>query len=487
MFGTPKICLTLTARTLKEDVALARKYARFADLAELRADCLDPSEFDGIASFPALIPQPCILTVRHKRDGGRFDGPEEERCDVLENLRAFAFVDLESDIDSPRTEDVARSSNTRVIRSTHFFSGTSGSVAATADSLCRSNSEIPKIAFMPRSLADVTDLFRAARGLPVRDRIFCAMGAVGFPSRVLARFSRSFLTFASPGELYANMSAIGHIGPEQLCETYAFREIDDSTRLCGVAGWPLKVTSSPEVHRAMCRRDGINSVMVPLPCEDVAEAINFARELSMKGLAVTIPHKEALLAHLDEIDDAVRAIGAANTIVFRDGKALGYNTDAAGFARALLAFLDLDELYGTRTAILGAGGAARAIAYAIHRLGGEACVHARDRAKAEAVAAPYGFGSATLADLGSSGRPDIIVQCTSVGHGSTDPADDPVPDYAFDGGEAVYDLVYKPATTPLLARASAAGCRVESGMSMLRAQAEFQHSLFHAEVLKGGL
>jgi 3-dehydroquinate dehydratase/shikimate dehydrogenase len=227
--------------------------------------------------------------------------------------------------------------------------------------------------------------------------------------------------------------------------------------------------------------------MVPLPCEDVADAIDFARTLSLKGLAVTIPHKETLLAHLDETDDAVRAIGAANTVVFRDGKALGYNTDAAGFARALLAFLGRNNLLGMRVAILGAGGAARAIAYAIHRLGGAACIHARDIAKAEKVAAQYGFGSATLADLGSNGRPDLIVQCTSVGHGSTDPSDDPVPDYAFDGSEAVYDLVYQPETTPLMTRARAAGCRAESGMSMLRAQGDIQHRLFHAEVLGGGL
>ena len=131
-----------------------------------------------------------------------------------------------------------------------------------------------------------------------------------------------------------------------------------------------------------------------------------------------------------------------------------------------------------QVAILGAGGAARAISYAIWKLGGDGCVFARDTAKAKTIGAQYGFGAATLVELGNGRRPDLIVQCTSVGHGATDSSADPIPDYVFDGHEAVYDLVYKPSVTPVMARAHAAGCRVESGMTMLRAQAELQHALW---------
>ena len=479
----PLICLTLTARTLAEDIDLARRYASLVDLVELRADCLDAAEIPSIGTFPAAVPMPSLLTVRRQADGGAFTGAESEREALFAAVPAFAYVDFESDFDSPAATRAARAAGVRIIRSRHVFAPVSGALAAEADAQCRAADEIPKIAYRPGTLADVAALFRTARALPPRDRIFCAMGSLGTVTRVLAGRALSFLTYVSPKELLANTAGIGHLDPQRLRDVYRFRTITDKTALCGVTGWPLAVTSSPEVHRAFYDRDGLDAVLVPLPAEDVTDAIACAETLGLRGLAVTIPHKEALLAHLDEADEAVQSIGAANTVVWRDGRRCGYNTDAAGFTKALTNFLGRPDLCGLSVAILGAGGAARAIAYAIWKLGGEGCVHARDDARAEAVAKPYGFGAATLADLGQDRRPDLIVQCTSVGHGASDPSADPIPGYAFDGHEAVYDLVYQPAVTPVLARARAAGCRIESGMTMLRAQAEIQHRLWFSRPL----
>ncbi len=473
------LCLTLTAPTLAEDIALAHKYAPLVDLVELRADSLDASEIPSIGSFPASVPMPALLTVRRKVDGGAFTGSEAEREALFDAVGSFAYVDFESDFDPPAATRAARDAGVRIIRSRHIFDGCSGSIAAEADAQCRAADEIPKIAYMPRTLADVTALFRTTANLPPRDRIFCAMGPLGTVSRILAGHARSFLTYLSPKELLAKTAAIGHLDPEKMDAVYRFRTITDKTRLAGVTGWPLAVTSSPEVHRAFYNRDGLDAVLVPLPAEDVADAIGFAETLGLRGLAVTIPHKESLLAHLDVTDEAASRIGAANTVVWRDGRRHGYNTDAAGFTKALTDFLGRQDLRGLNVAILGAGGAARAIAYAVWKLGGKGCVHARDATRAAVVATPYDFDAATLADLGKGRRPDLIVQCTSVGHGSSDPSADPIPSYAFDGHEAVYDLVYQPAVPPVLARARAAGCRIESGMTMLRAQAEIQHQLFH--------
>ncbi len=476
----PHICLTLTASTIAEDIALARKYAPLVDLVELRADCLDPGETKAIGIFPSSVPMPAILTVRRKADGGAFEGADAEREAFFANVGAFAFVDFESDFDPPAATRAAHDAGVRIIRSRHIFDGCSGAIAAESDAQCRSIDEIPKIAFMPQRLSDVDALFRTATTLAPRDRIFCAMGPIGTVTRVLAGRAHSFLTYVSPRELLANTAGIGHLDPERLNEVYSFRSITDKTLLCGVTGWPLAVTSSPEVHRAFYVRDNLDAVLVPLPAEDVGDAIGIAETLGLKGLAVTIPHKESLLRFLDEKDEAVAAIGAANTVVWRNGRRHGYNTDAAGFTKALTDFLGRKDLNGQRVAILGAGGAARAIAYAIWKLGGNATVYARDISRASAVAAPYGVASATLSDLGDGRHPDLIVQCTSVGHGATDSSADPIPHYAFDGHEALYDLVYKPAVTPVMARARAAGCRAESGMTMLRAQAELQHRLWFA-------
>ena len=157
------------------------------------------------------------------------------------------------------------------------------------------------------------------------------------------------------------------------------------------------------------------------------------------------------MKHLDFIDDAAREIGAVNTVVFgADGLKRGYNTDEKGFAEAVLSFAGRDSLVGVRAALLGDGGAAKAVRHALVRLGAEVeTFHRRPLAP--------GF--------------DLIVNATPV---------DPIPEYAFRGDELVYDLRYEPPVTPLMARASAAGCRVENGLSMLKAQARGQLALFAA-------
>ena len=198
-------------------------------------------------------------------------------------------------------------------------------------------------------------------------------------------------------------------------------------------------------------KEGRKAEMVSYPAETIEEALRFAERCDVKGMAVTIPHKARIIAHLDEIDDAARAIGAVNTVVFANGRKFGYNTDEPGFAEAVLAFVGKGSLAGLRVALLGAGGAAKAVACALKRL---------EAAKVEVFhRRPLERGF------------DLIVNATPV---------DPVPEYAFSGREMVYDLRYVPEETPLMARARAAGCKVENGFSMLSAQARLQRSRFFA-------
>ena len=477
--SAPKVCLTITASTIMEAVYLAKENEPWIDLIELRADYLWDAELPRIGEFPTLVSKPCILTIRRKRDGGLFEGGEQERQALLKELTNFAFVDLEKDITASELEHLAETSGTGIIRSAHYFEPTSADLISAIDSQARSESEIPKVAFMPRSAADMAELFAKVKKLPKRDRIICAMGSVGFPSRVLAQRLGSFLTFTSPKKLSTNTAAIGHTDPISLQKIYGFKNISDKTALCGVTGWPLTVTSSPEVHRKFYEEEKLNALMLPMPAEKIEDALKLAETLEMKGLAVTIPHKETLLNHLDETDEAVQQIGAANTVVFKDGKKIGHNTDAPGFAKALKTLIQKDSLKGLRAAVLGAGGAAKAIACALYKEGAETTVFARDLAKAKAVADKYGFASALLTDLTSDFKPDIIVQCTSVGlQGSATEGMDPIPQYEFQGREVLYDIVYKPEATPIMQRAQAKGCLASNGLSMLIEQAKLQHQLF---------
>lgn len=218
--------------------------------------------------------------------------------------------------------------------------------------------------------------------------------------------------------------------------------------LFAVTGWPLVKTSSPEIHNAAHAKSGRKAEMISYPAETVEEALLFAERCDVKGMAVTIPHKESVMKHLDFIDDAAREIGAVNTVVFKDGRKFGYNTDETGFSKAILEFTARESLSGLKVALLGAGGAAKAVLVALKRLGAETEVFHRR-------ALTPGF--------------DLIVNATPV---------DPIGEYRFTGDEMVYDLRYVPAMTPLMKRASAAGCRVANGYSMLVYQAQGQLQLF---------
>ena len=252
----------------------------------------------------------------------------------------------------------------------------------------------------------------------------------------------SLWTYASVGSL----GAIGHVTPHELVRDFRFRSVSRSASLYGVTGWPLEKTRSPELHNAAFANEDEDAVMVPFPAKTAKEAFAFMKAMGMRGMAVTIPHKFAIMPLLDKIDKFAQKVGAVNTVVCEKGKYVGYNTDVEGFAEALSSFAG--TLSGKSAALLGDGGAAQAVKVALKTLGVKFKVFHR-------ATPPQGY--------------DILVNATPV---------DPIPDYKFTGRELVYDLRYVPEVTPLMARAAKAGCRVENGFSMLRAQARGQQRHF---------
>ena len=477
--ASPRICLTLTGKTLAEDLAQYRSQRHFTDLVELRVDLLDEAERGRVAEFPALVAVPVILTFRRRRDGGAWEGDEESRAaffaDVLRPGCGFAYVDFEDDFRRDDLTAAAQAAGVRVIRSLHDFDGPVPDVANRCRAMRGDTDEIPKVAFRPRNLADVSRLFAETADFHSIPHILCAMGPMGVASRALAVRTHSLLTYASTGGL----EGIGHVTPRDLVRTYRIRTVSPAAALYGVTGWPLVFTRSPELNNAAFAAADEDAVMVPFPSPTAEEAIAFMEAMGMRGLAVTYPHKRALLSLLPRIDPAARAIGAVNTVVREGNGLVGYNTDAAGFSAAIRAFLGTETLEGRRVALVGAGGAARAVAYALRSLGADVCIFNRTPEKAAALAADFGFASAPLGPAGAervAEYADVVVQCAAP---SGDPAQfDPLAFHSFTGREWVYDLVYEPDVTPTMARARAAGCRVENGLSMLAAQAAEQRRLY---------
>ena len=445
-------CLTLTGPTLANNLEQLASQRLFTDLVELRVDLLSDPEIDEIAAFLKSLAMPAIVTYRLKADGGAYSGDDETRARFFRGLlksgcldRGEFYFDFEDGLRNAELEEMTRTHGVRIIRSAHFFGPMKESVAAVCRRLTEGTDEIAKVAFMPESAAEVGRAFAEASELENVPHVICAMGSIGLASRALAVRTGSMWTYCSCGAL----GEIGLVSPFELVRTYRFRTQTRDYSLYGVTGWPLKRTMSPELHNSAFLIEDADAVMAPFPAATAADAIAVLRDTGMRGMAVTIPHKETLMPLLDEISPEAREIGAVNTIAVKDGKLVGYNTDADGFSAALTAFLGRTDLSGTKVAVLGAGGASKAVVFALKRLGAEVEIFHRRTPPA-----------ATF---------EVLVNATPV---------DPIPDYVFSGREAVYDLVYLPEVTPLMARAKAAGCRVENGLSMLMAQARGQRKIW---------
>ncbi len=487
------ICLTLTGKTLQEDAELVEKYASYIDLVELRVDHLNEEEQLYVRRFPSMIRVPCILTIRRENDGGKFRSGEFARTALFGRAlsfadpnpaKNFAYVDFEEDFHIPGLQDGVQAFGVKIIRSCHDFSGSVTNLRARFESMRKTSFEIPKVAVMPKNLSDVEKLYLESSAISDIDHIVVAMGNLGISSRILAKKFNSYLTYTSPCETLTNTSEIGHLDPITLNELYNFRNLNDRTRIFAVTGYPLKKTSSPMIHNSGYRAHDMNRVFVPLPSTSIEESLTFAESFGIDGLAVTVPYKESVISFLDNIDSEVGEIGACNTVVKEYSQWVGHNTDAYGFSRALCEFLGVKKLSRRKVAIIGAGGAAKAIAYAIKQLGGKACIFNRTLSHAKYIADRYGFEYATLEEQ-SAGLldrySDIIVQTTNVGMNSAEnpnKENNPIWFYQFKGTENLFDIVYTPEVTPVMKVARAAGCNVCNGFKMLTYQGYRQFKYF---------
>ena len=245
---------------------------------------------------------------------------------------------------------------------------------------------------------------------------------------------------------------------------------DPLTRILGVAGYPCAHSRGPYLFNALFSRFGLNCQYTWFEDPDIGKIMRLARDLDVKGLSVTIPFKQDVMNHLDEIDEhAARPIGAVNTVVFACGSAVGHNTDWLGIRKPLV------SLKGSRAVLLGAGGAAAAAAYALVDLGMDTTVLNRTPQKAKDLAERAGCrwaGWDSFDDL----RPDLVVNATPLGMAPD--LRSPLNEDQLYPELTVFDLVYTPPLTPLLEAAQRKGCRTISGTEMFIEQAREQFYLF---------
>lgn len=259
--------------------------------------------------------------------------------------------------------------------------------------------------------------------------------------------------------------------------------LDGKTQVVGLIGWPLEHTLSPTMHNAAFAHLGLNWIYIPLPVrpEMLPQALGGLRSLGFRGVNVTAPHKETAIRGIDELTPVAQALGAINTIVAQpqengDVRLWGDNTDVEGFTRALQANSHIAACQ--KAVILGAGGAARAVAYALAKLGfQEIAILARNPRRAEALIQHthtwpmqprFNVLSFSTADLRQATETaSLLVNATPLG---TWPRVEESPwpeDLTFPSHLTVFDLVYNPLQTRLLAQARAAGAQTIGGLDML--------------------
>ncbi len=463
---------------------IAQAIRRGADAVELRLDYLLHDEDNAYAVLELIdsVPVPVIATCRPAWEGGRFAGQEYRRLAILHQCAraGAAWIDVERAVASSD-----RPAGTTIL-SFHDFDHLPDDLGPIVADLDASDAEANKVAF---AVDHPADALRALDVLRVCDKptIALAMGEAGMLSRVLARKYGALATFAALDR--GSESAPGQPTLTEMRELYRWEQLGQRTQLCGVVGCPVGHSMSPAIHNAALAAADIDAVYLPLRVPEGADS--FARWmdallarpwLHWRGLSVTIPHKEHALAYLglDACDERAGRIGAVNTITFEpDGSLRGDNTDYAAAIDALCSAMGIDreQLAGRRVALLGAGGAARAILAALACYQAETTVYNRTLARAQQLADEFGADAGVL-DEAAETDAEILINCTPLGmHPRVDASPlQTIPPAA----EVVFDTIYNPVETRLLTLARQAGCQVVTGVDMFVEQGARQFELwFH--------
>ena len=306
-----------------------------------------------------------------------------------------AWVDLEIEsaekISRAEIRELRRA-GARVLVSFHDFRRTPADLGAVKKRLERVGGDAIKIAAQAGGMRDALRVLDVARsgggragGRRIRGRIVAVpMGEAAMAARILALRAGSALAYASVGEA----TAPGQISFAEMASLYRADRLTRRTRVYAVIGDPIGHSLSPQLQNAGFRARGMDAVYVPILVRILRDFLAAIGPLGIAGFSVTLPHKEAILRHLDDCDPLAAEIGAVNTVVVRGGgKLYGYNTDYVGVLRALERRL---PLAGSSVLILGAGGSARAVAFALARGGANVRICARRMARARALARDVG-------------------------------------------------------------------------------------------------
>jgi 3-dehydroquinate dehydratase / shikimate dehydrogenase len=478
-----KLCVAIQGSSSAEMWERTAAVADVSKFVEFRLDTLakPAAALPGLHEFLAAHRDvSSIATCRRKQHGGHFVGSLAAELEIL--LKAAeagcSLVDLEIEsAEEAKASQLAkfrlalRAAGTALLISFHDFTRTKG-LEQAAERIEAFEPDFVKVVSTARSLSDNLGVLKLIEDRSLSSHVVgIAMGEEGLLSRVLGPRAGAAFTFASSDD--GEETAPGQVSAHTLLDLYRLDQLDQATRIFGVAGNPIGHSLSPLMHNTAFRRESVNAVMLPLKVRTLNDLLTVVRELPLGGVAVTMPLKQEVLPHLANMDPLTARIGACNTLrTGADGKLYGFNTDVAGVIRPLEKRM---RLKGARIVVLGAGGAARAAVFGLVEQGAEVFVVNRTHETAVALARKA-HAKSLKQELLAKNKFDALINTTPCGMAGVKPAL-PIKENELNAG-LVFDMVYNPLSTPLLKLAQSRGIPIVSGLEMFVQQGARQFEIW---------
>jgi 3-dehydroquinate dehydratase / shikimate dehydrogenase len=424
----------------------------YGDVLELRLDLFPTFCLENIRALRQKYKVPMIFTLKKHKSF-----TEEMRRKLIFKLLEIhpEYLDIESDMPETFIKEVfLRRDKTKIILSYHDFQKTPKNLDALYSCMQKLPADLYKIAVTANTPIDalyVASFVKKSKG----NLIAVSMGPLGQITRILAPVIGSYLTYAS-----LEVGEHGQLSARELQSKYRFSLLSKKSKVYALIGDPVDLSISDVTHNQFFAEEQIDAVYVKIPVKK-KELASFLQEAKnhFLGLSVTMPLKEDIMEHLSDIDHEAHLIGAVNTLVLQDGSWKGYNTDGIG---ALTALEEKGLVAGKAIAIIGTGGAAKAIAYEANKRGAILSVISRSPQKARALENQLKIRRQESAAY------DVIINCTPADH----------PGIAITPGAVVMDIKTVPHKTEFLLEAEYLGCSLVYGHSMFIEQAMGQFALW---------
>ncbi len=463
------VCAVIRGPTYASAHMQLREAAKEATLAELRLDGFEAGDLPALIKATSL---PLIFTLRSVSQGGNYKESEAQRYKDLLSLASLqpAFLDVEYDTPLKVIEEIrGQFPKVKLIASYHDFAKTPVDFEEIYTQLKKLQADLYKIAVMAHSTLDALRLMAWVKATPKINLIALSMGPLGQLSRILASVLGAPFTYACLEEEVP--IAPGQLSLKTLVERYHFSHLTTKTALYGLIGNPVDKSISDATHNSLFKKKSIDAVYVKMQITpgELPECLRLTKLLGFQGLSITTPLKEVVIPLLEAVDEEARKIGAVNTLKMQKEGWIGYNTDGRGALNALEKKIDVKN---KSLLIIGAGGAAKAIAYEATKRGALVTILNRDEKKAGLLAQEChctGKGLTQIEACTQQGY-DILINCT--------PDELPFDPKYLLSSALVMDIKTRPQHTLLLQSALEQGCTVVLGERMFFEQAVLQFQLW---------